>query len=479
MDVILYSKLMQTEKELASIYTSETKSETKTESISGLVWETGYVTNGTETASSSYYHTEIPVLFGDSIQPKKANNDNVPIRFCDLMNGTTVVQAISNTHPIDVPTGVTSIVISVAKTYVDAEGFSVKRTRTVSSVTEAGTLAKVKNHVLNTNENGITFRFDLQGNSVFADPQNRNMSDACGYSMAFSAKIPATITGQIVIGKGYNNSDGCAVGLDSENIYVYENGALIGSPSYSQLHGLTLKDYISIEVDVYYSLTDCKIRIKTNGGEYTWTPTRWRSQDGILSARSTLDNLSSCVLSYACPALDNEIWMYGDSYLSWHNPARWAYWLVEAGHTKYLLNSDPGRTSEKAYQSFLTDISMNKIPKKILWLMGMNDKDGDNAPNENWKTAVESMKDFCNEKGIELILATIPNVPSSATKNTLKNAYVVASGYRYIDWANAVSADGSSTWYDNMLNEDNVHPNKEGAKALYVAAVTTVPELLK
>ena len=69
-------------------------------------------------------------------------------------------------------------------------------------------------------------------------------------------------------------------------------------------------------------------------------------------------------------------------------------------------------------------------------------------------------------------------MPSTATKNTLKNAYVVNSGYRYIDFAHAVSANGDTTWYDNMLNADNVHPNEQGALALFNCAVSSVPELL-
>lgn len=463
---------------IGQLYSETEEQHTVTSEIEGLTWLDGYVYNGTWTESSSYKYTTIQVQKGDVITPNDGTIDRT-IRFADLMNGETLVSALSNQLPLTITNGITAAVISVAKTYVDAEGFKVKRTRTVTETVVTGKVSVLNGHALNTEKNNIQFNFDLSADNVFNDPEYRTLSDCCGYNIVFDAKISSNLSGQVIVGKGYSNSDGCAVGLDATNLYIYENGAVIGSPSYTQAHGLTLKDYICIEVDVHYTLTDCKVRLKTNGGEYTYTPTRWRSQNGILSVRSTLDNLTGCTLSYACAALDNEIWMYGDSYLSWHNPSRWAYWLVEAGHTKYLINSYPGRQSLAAYESFLVDVSMHKLPNKIIWIMGMNDKDGDSEPNANWLTAVEKMMDFCAKKGIELILSTIPNVPSSATKNTLKNAYVVASGKRYIDFAKAVSADGSTTWYEDMLYTDNVHPTKEGAKALYAAAVATVPELLK
>jgi hypothetical protein len=74
-----------------------------------------------------------------------------------------------------------------------------------------------------------------------------------------------------------------------------------------------------------------------------------------------------------------------------------------------------------------------------------------------------------------LILSTIPLV--TAVDNTYKNAYVRGSGYRYVDFAAAVGAVEDTTWYDNMLADDGVHPATEGAVALYQQVLTDVPEI--
>lgn len=447
----------------------------------GFLYEDGTIYTGGN--YDAYGYTEkIAVQEGDILSTYNIETGNMFSSFRTLVayNGNTLVEGYSEKEePYTVPSGVNYVAISFTPTYKSNNRIEIESISAETVPALSGRVEALEASVNNPNPNSIVFKFDLAGGNIYTDPLTRPMSDYCGYNIAFTAKIPSTLAGQIVIGKGYGLYDGAAIGIDATNVYIYVNGAEIGSPSSTYAHGLTLKDYICIEIDAGYSIYNCSARIKTNGGEYSFTPSVWRSQEGIFTVRSTLDSVADCTLSYACPALDNEIWIYGDSYTSCHNNARWAYWLVNAGHTKFLLNSDPGRSSPAAYQSFLVDLSLNKRPKKIIWLMGMNDKDGDSAPNSNWVTAVEAVEDYCEANGIELILATIPNVPSSATRNTYKNAYVVDSGYRYIDWANAVSADGSSTWYDNMLNSDNVHPDKEGAKALYSAAVTVVPELLK
>lgn len=95
----------------------------------------------------------------------------------------------------------------------------------------------------------------------------------------------------------------------------------------------------------------------------------------------------------------------------------------------------------------------------------------------DFKAVVDEETATCKEKGIELILATIPNVPSIS--NYYKNDFVRNSGYRYIDFAKAVGAEEiGSTWYENMLSSDKVHPALLGAKALASRFLIDVPEVI-
>ena len=106
--------------------------------------------------------------------------------------------------------------------------------------------------------------------------------------------------------------------------------------------------------------------------------------------------------------------------------------------------------------------------------MGMNDSDTSSAPNASWLACVEELMEICASRNIELILATIPRVAS--IENRYKNAYVAQSGYRVINFAAAVGAYDDATWTEGFL-DDGVHPTAAGAFALYLQAISDVPEL--
>lgn len=369
-----------------------------------------------------------------------------------------------------VPDGVDAIIMTIAKAYGNATG-----DRTYTDTTLIPKLAPdvdtLYNIVAPSKPGRIAYSFGVSANGTFTGTDD--FQDECGYRICFDAKI-TSITGEVKIGKGIEQTYGGGIGFDGTNLYQYFSTST--SPTRTQAHGLTLKDYVSITLDVDYS-SRAVVTISTNGGMYTWTIPVWRSYYGVLTVESA-NVLTGCVLSYTSACAKKDIWVFGDSYISYRDATRWMYYLVQTGHTDYLINGYPGRNSSQALAALKVALKMNHIPKTLIWLLGMNDKDGADTPNANWKTSVEEVMEICEQNHIELILATIPNVPSTNTKNTLKNAYVVESGYRYIDFANAISADGSSTWYDGMLSSDNVHPDVQGAIALYSCAVTEVPELI-
>ena len=107
----------------------------------------------------------------------------------------------------------------------------------------------------------------------------------------------------------------------------------------------------------------------------------------------------------------------------------------------------------------------------------MNNGDSATAINDGYKNATEEFLAICEEKGIIPILTTTPCTPT--VNNSFKNAYVKASGYRYIDFARAVGGEEvGSAWYTGMLHTDNVHPTGVGAKALYTQVLVDFPEMI-
>ena len=170
----------------------------------------------------------------------------------------------------------------------------------------------------------------------------------------------------------------------------------------------------------------------------------------------------------------NPIWIFGDSYLDVNNEMRWPYWAEKWGFDNFLLSSFPGETTEEAMGDFSRALSKG-TPNTVIWTLGMNNKD-EGAINPGWLSNTEQMMAKCESKGINVILATIPNTPSH--DNSFKNQYVINSGKRYIDFADAVGALDRNTWYDHMLYSDNLHPAEAGARALAMRALLDVPELM-
>jgi len=258
---------------------------------------------------------------------------------------------------------------------------------------------------------------------------------------------------------------------------TYKNDSTSSSYINRYEHGITFSNNLQFIFE-YLPEGNAKITLISSGMMFSQTLPFVKqsiSQVVVLSVGSTLTN---CKLTWTPIDIDKTIWMFGDSYFA-YSSARWTYYMQQYGYAEnVLLDGWPGEGSVNARNSLMTLIQFG-TPKYIVWCMGMNDgSDTDaNTPSSNWTIRRDEMLAICNENGITPIFATIPNVPSIL--HTGKNAWIKASGYRYIDFAAAVGAESAgSTWYSGMLSSDNIHPSESGAKALFARALVDFPELM-
>lgn len=280
----------------------------------------------------------------------------------------------------------------------------------------------------------------------------------------------------VSVGHGQGESYTEYITIDDTNLTFYSGT----NPGGSVPHGLTISTYISVAIMVK-SNTDFDVLINTLGGSYKRSmvyPNNWLGYKGLVfvksgSANTFIDHNFTVVAPY-----DKNKWIFGDSYLSNYSEKRWAYYMQSWGFDNALLNAFPGEDSVEAYNDLMSAF-LHGTPKYLIWCLGMNDPDN-GAINPNWLNTVQMVRADCARRGIELVLATIPNVP--IYDHTYKNAWVKSSGLRYIDFAEAVGAtDAGSTWYDGCLETTTprVHPTADGARLLAVRALTDVPELMR
>lgn len=273
------------------------------------------------------------------------------------------------------------------------------------------------------------------------------------------------------LGHGYNINNGNYAVIDNTNITIYVNN---GSTVTTATHGLTISDFIHV---IIKQNDKCRVEVNitTATGTYTLASAVWTGCDGTVFAKVGA-TMTNCVCNAVYEDFVQKVFLFGDSYVSLDDPQRYPKYLVDNGYANLLIDGYGGRVSANAITSFKNLMEL-VTPDFVVWALGMNDPDS-SAINDSWLTNVQTVISMCNEKGIIPILSTIPNTPTR--DNSYKNAWVRASGYRYVDFAKAVGAESAgSSWYSGMLYSDNVHPTALGAKALYARFVSDVPEVIR
>lgn len=292
----------------------------------------------------------------------------------------------------------------------------------------------------------------------------------------------------VVIGHGYNHNYAAYIKVDETNITVYRDD-LDGSNNvvHTQIgepipHGLTIGTYLHVLIQQRDSGT-ATVTVSTASGRYKQQNIAFNGRRGDVFATIT-GTMTNVVVTAIIRDLNKSVWCFGDSYQSIGNAARWPYYLNDDGYLDNCLFSGfPGANSAHEIVSFRRLINLAQ-PKYLIWALGMNNSDT-GAINASWKQCVYEVITTCEERGVTVILATIPCVPDR--DHTYKNAYIKTpptgaptEGKRYIDFARAVGAEtAGSSWYTGMLSNDNLHPSTLGAMALYAELLADAPEIMK
>lgn len=287
------------------------------------------------------------------------------------------------------------------------------------------------------------------------------------YNQTISLNARVETVGKITLSHGKTTYAAGMIDIDDTNIYTY---ALVPESSETIPHGLTFNKFIECIIRQDDEATATVI-IRTLGGEFKREniPFLGCRDDVMLEAEGS--NLSDIKLSYTCADFGKEIWSFGDSYFE-KIPAK----LKELGYNNSLFDAFSGRNSIQALSSLKKMIGIVGIPKLIYWPMGMNDPDTEESANSNWEKALNELINICRCYNIELVLATIPNIPTR--NHEKKNDIVRNSGYRYADINKAVGADIDPNWYDGLISNDKVHPSlNAGDYVIAMEVINAIPEL--
>lgn len=305
----------------------------------------------------------------------------------------------------------------------------------------------------------------------------------------------------VTIGHGYNHNYAAYIKIDSSGITVYRDD-LDGSNNvvHTQIgdpipfpDGFAIGTYLHVLIQQGDSGT-ATVTVNTASGRFKQENIEFNGRRGDVFATIT-GTMTNVVVTAVIRDLNKSVWCFGDSYQSIGDAARWTYYMNDDGYLDNCLFSGfPGANSAHEIVSFRRLINLAQ-PKYLIWALGMNNSDS-GAINASWKQCVDEVVETCGEKGVTVILSTIPCVP--ARDHTYKNAYIKTpptgastEGKRYIDFAKSVGGEtAGSYWYNwgndpsapgatAMLSSDKLHPSAYGAMALYAELLADAPEVMK
>ena len=302
-----------------------------------------------------------------------------------------------------------------------------------------------------------------------------------GRTVTLSADVEQFDTIEI----GVINTIKRTITIDSTNITL----ATDGSSRKTDTHGLTISG--QLRITFVADMFEAKAIIDCNGEQYIFKHTSdlyayanyldcsAYGNVGIIVGGSTI--LNNVILSASSNYFDKDVWIFGDSYTSIESSTRWANQvLFNLEYKNFMICGLSGGLSAQLYAD-LEKCLQYGTPKEIIWLLGMNNGDLADAPNPSWLENLENVENICKDKGIELVLSTIPCTNQSTNDNSFKNELIKSRGYRYINFAKAVGAEiKGSSWYEGMKEPDpGIHPSALGAKVLAAQILADCPELTK
>lgn len=289
----------------------------------------------------------------------------------------------------------------------------------------------------------------------------------CKNYYTIGACIGITNMGTIELCKGQKDYSKGDILIDSVNITEIRDG---GSTNVIP-HGLTITESIIVTIIKKTSTTKINI-INADGKSFSGELKYFNGCQGreikMIAKNGNYKNVSLC---FSGTWFLKDTWVFGNSYTDF-----WPKIAYELGFENFGLDGYSGRTSLSALESLKLEIKYG-LPKKVVWMMGMNDPDSEDSVNQNWKKAFEDAMEICETNSIQFIPCTIPNVPERI--HTYKNSVIRESGLQYIDIASAVGAnEKGSGWYDGLLGNDNVHPtNIEGSTVITYALAAGVSSI--
>ena len=260
--------------------------------------------------------------------------------------------------------------------------------------------------------------------------------------------------GAIYVGKGMECSDGSYLKISDQKIEIYTNRETTEVEQLVTL--LKIRDFIVVDITAKNGKAD--ITVRTADGEYTAYNVFFAGNNGEIFASAENAEIENAEFAWANNSYDEHVWILADENTTCEEDTSWAYYLYNSKIIEAHLFSAMGTDSTDVLSAF-EDALLYATPKYAIWSF-------DSESGSEYDANLAAFLSKCEEKGITPILTTQLTAVNSA--NAEKNAAVIASGVKYVDFASAEALEGVYSGGYTAL----------GAETLYAKLVTDFPEII-
>lgn len=176
--------------------------------------------------------------------------------------------------------------------------------------------------------------------------------------------------------------------------------------------------------------------------------------------------------SYLSSVKDPKVICFGDSITEGTGatiPNTWAYMVAE--NAGGLTSAHSGEGVSGILQRAERELRLFS-PKYAIVLIGTNDTN-----MTTWQDGIGFIAEKCLNAGVTPVFGTLPPEAADTNPVLVQNPYIRASGYRYIDFARALTTGGNGSSRDASKFFDALHPNTAGHLAMYQRVRLDLPEI--
>ena len=262
--------------------------------------------------------------------------------------------------------------------------------------------------------------------------------------------------GVIYIGKGKNTVDGCYLEINSKNLILHTNGLNNEITSDTRNHGRNMAGYVIVDIEVSYG--SAAVTLTTNDGQYTCSFV-FEGKRGEIFAASENCTLNNASFAWSTNVYEQPVWIIGDETVGSNSNKSWAHQIIGAKFTNVLLMGANGVDSTLALAEFKNAL-VKGTPTYAVWAFGAES-------GAAYDANLAEFISVCKTNRVIPVLTT--QLLAFNADNAAKNAAVVASGEKYIDFASLESDEG-------ILLDGEYTEN--GAKTLFAKLLVDFPEFI-